>query len=180
MIDMKRKISLLFKTAIVLLLAVCASNLNAQTVYGSAQTWTGKETKEEIWRKKIDLDMSIPDFKTKKIDQEVMGWRLAKMIEFIQKTYTQASYNRHWSSIRYEKTDDPRIRFQNVDKLDFVSAEKKDSIITLKWKTFTTLDKKEKVYNEIVMTFVNSVSDSESINNLFSNISRYIRPDEEE
>ena len=61
-----------------------------------------------------------------------------------------------------------------------MSAEKNDSIITLKWKTITKLDKKEKVYNDIVMTFVNGVSDSETVNNLFSDIARYIKPDDEE
>lgn len=176
---MKRKISVLINTAVVVLLAVSASNVNAQTVYGSDQKWTGKETKEEIWRKKIDLDMSVPDFKTTKVDQKVMGWRLAKTIDFLQKTYTQGSYNRTWSSIRYEQTEDPRIRFAYVDKLEFVSAEKNDSVITLKWKTFTKLDKKEKVYYDIIMTFVNGVSDSETVNNLFSDISRYIKPDDE-
>lgn len=140
----------------------------------------GKETKEEAWRKKIDLDMSVPDFKTTKVDQKVMGWRLAKMIDFLQRTYTQGTYNRTWSVIQYEQTEDPRVRFVGVDKLEFESAEKNDSVITLKWKTFTKLDKKEKVYYDIIMTFVNGVSDSETINNLFSDISRYIRPDEEE
>ena len=177
---MKRKISFLIKSTIVLLVVGYASNVNAQTIYGSEQKWTGKETKEEVWRKKIDLDMAVPDFNTKKIDQKVMGWKLAKMIDFIQRTYTQGSYNRVWSSIRYEQTEDPRIRFANVDQLEFVSAEKNDSIITLKWKTITKLDKKEKVYNDIVMTFVNGVSDSETVNNLFSDIARYIKPDDEE
>ena len=177
---MKRKISVLIKTTIVLLLVVCASNVNAQTIYGSDQKWTGKETKEEVWQKKIDLDMSVSDFKTTKVNQKVMGWRLAKMIDFLQRTYTQGTYNRTWSVIRYEQTEDPQIRFVGVDKLDFVSAEKKDSVITLKWKTFTKLDKKEKVYYDIIMTFVNGVSDSESVNNLFSDIGRYIKPDEDE
>ena len=151
----------------------------AQRVWGSDKVWTGKETKEEAWRKKIDIDMSVPDFNTKKIDQKVMGWKLAKMIEFIQKSYTQATYNRIVSTIRYEQTEDPKIRFSNVYKLEFVSAEKKDSIITLKWKTLTKLNKKEKAYHDIIMTFMNGVSDSETVNNLFSDIARYVKPDDE-
>lgn len=177
---MKRKISVLIKTTFVLFLVVCTSNVYAQKVWGSDQEWTGKETKEEIWRKKIDLDMSVPDFKTTKVDQKVMGWRLAKMISYLQKTYLQGTYNRVWSSIRYDQTEDPRIRFVGVDKLEFVSAEKKDSVITIKWKTFTKLNKKEEVLNDINMTFVNGISNSETVNNLFNDICRYIRPYEEE
>ena len=170
----------IFKAAaIAFFMTIAATWSYAQTVYGSDQKWTGKETKEEIWLKKIDIDMSVPDFKTTKVDQKVMGWRLAKMIDFLQRTYTQGTYNRTWSSIRYEQTEDPRIRFANVDKLEFVSAEKKDSVITLKWKTFTKLGKKEKVYYDIIMTFMNGVSDSETVNNLFSDIARYIKPDDE-
>ena len=42
------------------------------------------------------------------------------------------------------------------------------------------VENKEKVNCDIIMRFVNGVSDSESVNNLFAEISRYIRPDEEE
>ena len=178
---MKKSEHLLFKTILVLFLfAIIAPATFAQKIWGSDKEWTGKETKEEAWRKMIDIDNNVPDFKTKKIDQKVMGWKLAKMIDFIQKTYNQGSYNRTLSNIRYELTEDPRIRFSNIDKMELVSAEKEDSIISLKWKTFTKLNKKEKVYHNIIMTFVNGVSDSEAINNLFSDIARYIKPDEEE
>lgn len=54
-----------------------------------------------------------------------------------------------------------------------MGEEKKDCVIILKWKTFTKLDKKEKVFYDINMTFVNCVSDSETMGNLFSDISRY-------
>lgn len=159
--------------------AISTPNLFAQTVYGSDQKWTGKETKEEKWQKMIDIDMSVSDFKTKKVDQEVMGWRLAKMISYIQKAYTQGGYNRKLAQIRYELTEDPRIRFANMDKLEFLEAEKKDSVILIKWHTFTKLENKEKVNLDITMRFVNGISDRESVNELFCDIARYIKPDEE-
>ena len=125
----------------------------------------------------IDIDMSVPDFKTKKIDREVMGWRLAKMIDYIQKSYKQGMYNRKLAQIRYELTEDPRIRIAGLDKLDFMEAEKIDSVILIKWHTFTKLENKEKVNHDISMRFVNGISDSESVNELFCDIARYIRPD---
>lgn len=177
---MRQAVTFLIKASLaIFILLMIAPATYAQTFYGLGQKWTGKETKEEAWRKKIDIDMSVPDFTTTKVDQYVMGWRLAKMVEFLQKNYRQSSYNRPLTTIRYEQTEDKKLMFAGIDKLEFVSAEKNDSVITLKWKTFTKLDKKEKVYHDIIMRFVKGVSDSETVNNLFSDVSRYIRPDEE-
>lgn len=177
---MRRKISFLIKTTIVLLLAVSATSLKAQRVWGSDKEWTGKETKEEVWRKMIDIDMSVPDFKTTKVDQKVMGWKLAKIVDRIQSSYNHGLDNRILSSIRYEQTDDPQIRFETIDKWDFVSAEKKDSVIINKWHALTILNKKEKVEHDIFFKFVNGVTDSERINEFLSDIARYIKPDEDE
>ena len=171
----------LFKTTFVLFLfAIITPSTFAQKIWGSDKEWTGKETKEEVWRKMIDIDMSVPDFKTKKIDQNVMGWRLAKMITFIQNSYQQAQYNRALSTIRYEQTEDPRIRFEIIDKWDFVDAEKNDSVILIKWHALTMLDTKEKVEHDIYFRFSKGITDCERINEFLSNISRYIKSDEEE
>ena len=161
------------------LYTIFAPNIYAQRVWGSDKEWTGKETKEEAWRKKIDIDMSVPDFNTKKIDQDVMGWRLAKIINLIQQSYNYGLNNRILSSIRYEQTEDPQIRFSSVDKWDFVNAEKKDSVIIIKWHALTKLNKKEKIEHDIIFKFVNGVTDSERINEFLSDIARYIKPDEE-
>lgn len=179
-VDMGRKISVLIKTVIVLLLTFSTLSVNAQRVWGSDKEWTGKETKEEAWRKMIDIDMSVPDFNTKKIDQKVMGWKLAKIIDTIQKSYNQGLNNRILSSIRYEQTEDPQIRFVTIDKWNFVNAEKKDSIIIIKWHSLTKLNKKEKVEHDIFFKFVNGITDSERINEFLSDIARYIKPDEDE
>ena len=127
----------------------------------------------------IDIDMTVPDYKTSKIDQKVMGWRLAKILNAIQKNYLQATYNRYLSAIRYEQTEDQRIRFANTDKLTFVSAEKVDSTILIKWHTYTKLDTKEKINYDITFRFVNGVPDSERVSSLFTDIGRYVKPDEE-
>ena len=122
--------------------------------------------------------MSVPDFKTSTIDQEVMGWKLARIIDGIQRNYKQNDYNRRPSQIRYEQTEDSNVRFSMIDKLDFVDAEKSDSVILLRWHTLTKLDKKHKAEHDLTFMFVNGVSESELVNNFFKDISRYIRPDE--
>ena len=172
---MKHKHYLIFNiTLVVFLFVTITPCIHAQTVHGVSSVRTGKETKEEKWRKQIDIDMSVPDFKTTKIDQDIMGRRLAKMIEYLQKSYIQDTYNRQLSSIRYELTEDPTIQFEITDKLEFMSAEKADSIILIKWHTSTKLETKEKVNHNIMMKFVSGVSDNDIVNDLFSDISRYI------
>lgn len=178
--EMKINKCLLLRIIIVVFLfASISSTIKAQTIIGSDKEWTGKETKEEAWRKKIDMDMSVPDFKSNKVNQEVMGWRVAKMIDYLQKYYHQASYNRQLSLIRYEQTEDPKIRFAGIDKLTFINAEKRDSVFLIKWHTYTRLEDKEKINHNITMEFINGVSNSDTINDLFSDISRFIKPDDE-
>lgn len=46
------------------------------------------------YREAIGLDMTVPDFSTKKIDAKVMGPRLAGILEFLLENYTQGTYER--------------------------------------------------------------------------------------
>lgn len=41
------------------------------------------------YREAIGLDMTVPDFSTKKIDAKVMGTRLAGILEYLLENYTQ-------------------------------------------------------------------------------------------
>lgn len=91
---MKQNTLALMRFAVATILIVtCASYTSAQTGYGATVKWTGEETKVEKIRRQIDIDMTVPDYKTTKIDQTVMGWRLAKMIEAMQSNYQQSTYN---------------------------------------------------------------------------------------
>lgn len=46
------------------------------------------------YREAIGLDMSVPDFSTKKIDAKVMGTRLAGILEYMLENCTQGTYSR--------------------------------------------------------------------------------------
>ena len=129
------------------------------------------------FRKKIGIDYSMPDFDTKKIDRNIIGVRLAKMFESLQKNYTQGSYNRQLASIRYEVTEDPKIRFLGVDKLKILRVKKEGSLITIRVNTMTKNDSKEKLIHEFDIVFDKGVSLSEKVNYLFSDLSRYLKED---
>lgn len=45
------------------------------------------EAKQAEMREKIGLDLSVPDFETKRIDAKVMGERLAGMLDYLMENY---------------------------------------------------------------------------------------------
>lgn len=58
------------------------------------------------YREAIGLDLSVPDFSTKKIDAKVMGTRLAGILEFLLETYTQETYERLLTRMLGEQVDE--------------------------------------------------------------------------
>ena len=52
------------------------------------------EAKRAKIRESIGLDMSVPDFDTKKIDAKVMGSRLAGILDYLMENYQQGIYDR--------------------------------------------------------------------------------------
>ena len=61
---------------------LCFQSVSAQT------SAISDEARKEI-REKIGLDMTVPDFETKKIDAKVMGSHLANILTFLMKNYQQ-------------------------------------------------------------------------------------------
>ena len=77
------KIKGLIITSLMLLLS---ATLSAQSPQSSDRM--------AAYREAIGLDMSVPDFSTKKIDAKVMGTRLAGILEYMLENYTQGTYER--------------------------------------------------------------------------------------
>ena len=58
------------------------------------------------YREQIGLDMSIPDFEVKKIDEAKIGTRLANLLRYLEENYSQSTYSRWITSV---------LREQNVE-----------------------------------------------------------------
>ena len=161
----------------ILLLFISFLSLSASAQYHTLSTEQQLELKKQEIRKKIAFDYSVPDYETKKLDAKVMGWRLAKMLQFLEKNYTQGFYNRMLSKIRSLQMNDMKYGYWNVDNIKILNVQKQDSVIRIKINTYTKRDR-EKVNYDITLSFVNSFSDDETANNLFVDIGRYIKKDE--
>ena len=57
-------------------------------------------------RQKIDIDYTVPDYSVKRPDILVMGWRLVKILQSLEKNYTQNIYNRYLSIILNHQTEE--------------------------------------------------------------------------
>lgn len=160
------------KLLIIIMMMACAFGAQAQT------TVQQEDEKVVEMREKLGIDYSMPDFDTKKIAGKVIGVRLAKMLEFLQKNYTQGTYNRQLANIRYEATEDLKVRFLGVDKFKIQSVRKEGSVITVRISTFSKNEAKERLNHEFDIVFNKGVSNSDKVNALFSNIRRYIKESE--
>ena len=137
-----------------------------------------EETHEERIRRQIALDYTLLDYNVTKPDAKVMGWRLAGILQFLEKNYMQGLYNQKLSSIRASQIEDINYRYLHIDKIQFKHIQKRDSVITIVINMFTKVDKKKKFSNDVTLTFTNSLSDAVRANELFSDIVRYIKWDE--
>lgn len=68
-----------------------------------------------------------------------------------------------------------KVHYLPVDKIMVTHVQKQDSVIAITINTFTLISKKEKVNFDLKLIFINSLSNDETANKLFSDISKYVR-----
>lgn len=116
-----------------LLLLLGAASLSAQTV---AETDKQSLYNAEL-RQQIGLDYSMPDYSVKKIDESVIGPRLAKILTRLLDDFKQPLYNQFLAMIRSQVAEDPNLQYVHVDKLKLLNISKAGNTITIRLNTFT-------------------------------------------
>lgn len=154
---------------ILLLLCVGVPASYAQTTPTTTQT----ELINSELREKIRLDYSIPDFSTTKLDPEIIGNRLSKMLRKLQDNIHDSYFNHKLSHVVCEQN--PNLKYVTIDKFSIKNISKSGHVMTIKANAM--LDKMIAGFKtaEIVMSFDNGVSNSQTINDLFSYLGRYIK-----
>ena len=161
-----------FQLSTLLLAAfLCFQSASAQTRVLS------DEAKKEI-REKIGLDMTVPDFETKKIDAKVMGTRLAGILEYLLENYKQASYERQIALIVGEQYEALQDTYFYINKMKFVSAAKKGNELTILMKVWPDKNARDIKQADLTIHFNDGVSESQSANELFTYMSRYVQAHE--
>ena len=138
----------------------------------ASQQVSGTDTKKSELREKIGIDYAIPDFSTHKIEDKVIGERLAKMLRFMEKNASDFFYGSMLASILSEQ--DSRLLYAIVERARVKEISKSGVDIVIK----VQLKIKDNPYHikkpVIVFKFSEGVSESTFTNDLFLNISRYV------
>lgn len=144
------------------------------TISISAQTTQeSKEARTAELREKIGIDYSMPDFNTSSLNGKVIGERLAKMLQLLQDRYDDYALNQRISYFQCEQIEN--LLYVKIEKFKITNISKQGDVITIKAKTKLSPNS-AKIKNAVMkMSFDKGVSESTSINDLFADLSRYIK-----
>ena len=131
------------------------------------------------YREKIGLDMTVPDFETKKIDGKVMGTRLAGILEFLLENYHQGTYEKQITQMVKEQNEALENLFVNIKKLKFISASKRGNEITIVMRVWPEKNEANVKQADFNIQFIDGITESLSSNDMFSSMSRYVQAREQ-
>lgn len=130
-------------------------------------------------RQKLGIGYSVPDFSTNKIESEVIGTRLAKILQLLERDYKQGVYNHCLSRILDSQIDGEKQHFLMIEKLKVRSIQKKDSVITIRVQLQSAKTKElGRVKRDVDFVFVNGVSADDRVNDLFCGLAQYVKDDD--
>ena len=154
----------------IILLALSALTLQAQSN-------NQQEDPQEIFMlSRIGIDYSVPDFSTKRIDASIIGDHLADMLALLQADYKESAYNRRLIAILREQQD--FLKTPEIKKFVITEITKQGDVITVKTKYTLTKNPEGIKTIDIPFVFDKGVSDSFSVNSLFSDLSQSIREED--
>ena len=112
---------------------------------------------------------------TKKIDAKVMGTRLAGILEYLLENYTQGTYDRLLTRMLGEQVEELKQAYFDIKKMKFLSASKKSNEISILLKVSPDKTIEDMKQVDLSIHFKDGVSESQRVNDLFSNMSRYVQ-----
>ena len=162
---MKQTLLLLF----LLLGAAGTVSVSAQSTWGN----TSDDQYNTEVRQKLNLDYSMPDYQTGKIDPKVMGPRLASILQELVAKYKRSDYLSILSMIQADQIDG--LDYCTIEKLGLEDVTKSGNTITIRFKTTLAKNPLELKKSDLIMTFIDGVSENEKVNSFFSNICNYMK-----
>ena len=147
--------------------------LGAATLSAQPAGQSKEDQKAMELRQQLNIDYSMPDFSVKKIDGNIIGTRLAQMLQRLQDKYTDDIYNQYLSRIVCEQNDN--LNYVTISNFKIKTISKTGDVITIKSHAKLNKNPLGIKDTEIDMVFVRGVSDSKSVNALFSLLSKYIK-----
>jgi len=144
----------------------------------SAQTEDQSEDAKTIeYRQKIGIDYSMPDFNTNSINGNVIGNRLAKMLQKLQDEALGYVMKDRIIAICCEQHEG--LLYANLERFKIKNISKTGDVITVKAEVRLGKNALGIRNTDIVMIFNKGVSDSDITNDLFISLGRYIKDDQD-
>lgn len=126
------------------------------------------------YKKAIGLDTTVPDFDTNKIDAQVMGSRLANLLDHLLQNYNKDTYELLIAQILGEQNESLQHLYYKIKKMQFANASKQGDVITVLMHVWPDKNIADVNQADLMFRFVDGVSDNQTTNALFSYMSRYI------
>lgn len=146
------------------------------TLFAQKKNQLSDSEKEELYRTEVreamGLDYSMPDYSINKIDSEKMGTRLTKIVEFLCENYDHDVYSNTLSCIVEEQIKD--LNHPVIKKLKLKNVKKVDNEITISFDAILWPNNLNIKRTDIILVFVDGVSESRNVNDLFSYMARYV------
>ena len=162
---MKQTLLLLF----LLLGAAGTVSVSAQSTWGN----TSDDQYNTEVRQKLNLDYSMSDYQTGKIDPKVMGPRLASILQELVDKYKRSDYLSILSMIQADQIEG--LDYCTIEKLGLENVTKSGNTITIRFKTTLNKNPLNIKKSDLTISFVDGVSHIKYANSLFMTISKYLK-----
>ena len=116
-------------------------------------------------RQKIGLDYSMPDYSVKKIDERVIGPRLAFILNHIVSHNSENIHSTMLSPLLREQNEN--LRYVSPKKVKVKEIIKQDNMISILMKIWLQPNGEDLSVIDIPITFIDGISDSNAANRLF-------------
>ena len=162
---MKQILLLLF----LLLGAAESVSVSAQSTWGNT---SDNQYKSEV-RQTLNLDYSMPDYQTGKIDPKVMGPRLATLLQELCTKYKESVNNSYLSTIQCQQIEG--LDYCTIKEMKLEDVSKSGNTITIRFKTGLNKNPLNIKKSDLTISFVDGVSNIKYANSLFITISKYLK-----
>lgn len=159
-----------FLLLLFLLLGAAGSvSVSAQSTWGN----TSDDHYNAEVRQTLNLDYSMPDYHTGKIDPKVMGPRLASILQELVDKYKRSDYLSILSMIQADQIEG--LDYCTIEKLGLENVTKSGNTITIRFKTTLNKNPLNIKKSDLTISFIDGVSESKYANSLFMTICKYLK-----
>ena len=148
----------------------------------SAQLWVGYKSdsvRTAEYRQKIALDYSMPDYSVTTIDEKKIGSHLANILRYYEEVNDQNMFRRKISRILSEQNEAFEYSYFEIKKQKLMKIEKSADEITVVYRLWLDKNPANLKQVDIFYHFKDGVSESNTVNDMFSHLSRYARAREQ-